>query len=540
MPYRVLLVDDEPYILSSLNRILSDYFSIRMAKSGEEALVEIEERGPFAVIISDYRMPRMNGIELLTRVKERVPESVRIILTGYASVDMAIEAINKAGIFYFLSKPFQSKELLKITAIAVEKYRRESGLWKRGEEAVESRILIQERNLEGLTGEGGGEYAKGLLFLNQGLTFWSEEIYPSAFSALKKAQEIFTGISYHFDEARSFFYLASLLREEREGSQREIDATDDEILRLIDKGVSALKGCDQELFLQLEGERLLPLLEWAKKRDGAFETLCALQRELKRVLHSYPLSVYTLGTFKILRHGEEISSKSWRNPKVLDIFLYLLSYRHKKVEKEILFETFWPGMAVKKVANNFSTLLYYLRRGLEPHLKKPSLSKLIRYEGGLCWLETGEDGLWVDADAFLQGLNRAQSRKEEGDKRAISSFRDTLSLYRGDFLQDYLYHDWILPERAFLKGKWQQALYEQISLLREEKAYKEASSLLKQALQHEPWSEELHQELIQIYLLWGKRTEALRQFQQCREVLREELDLEPAEETKGLLRGLEL
>ncbi len=294
MSYGVLLVDDEPHILSSLNRTLSDYFSISKAKSGEEALAKIEERGPFAVIISDYRMPRMNGIEFFTRVKERAPESVRIILTGYASVDMAIEAINKAGIFYFLSKPFQSKELLKITAIAVEKYRRESGLWERGEEAVESRVLFQERNLEGLTGEveERGEYARGLLFLNQGLTFWSEKIYPSIFSALKKAQEIFAESSSYFDEARSFFYLACLLREERESSHKEIDATDNEILRLMDQGVIALKECDHQLFLQLEGERLMPQLEWAKKRDGAFESLYAFQQELKNIFHTYPLSIY--------------------------------------------------------------------------------------------------------------------------------------------------------------------------------------------------------------------------------------------------------
>jgi DNA-binding NtrC family response regulator len=95
MPEQILLVDDDRDILDGYRRTLRGEFLIDVAQSGQEALGLIDTKGPYAVVISDMRMPGMDGIELLRRVKSAAPETVRVMLTGNAETETAIEAINE-------------------------------------------------------------------------------------------------------------------------------------------------------------------------------------------------------------------------------------------------------------------------------------------------------------------------------------------------------------------------------------------------------------------------------------------------------------
>jgi response regulator RpfG family c-di-GMP phosphodiesterase len=105
MSDRVLFVDDEPNVLAGLERQLRKRYAVRTAAGGEAGLAVIAAEGPFAVVVSDMRMPGMNGAQFLTSVRERHPDSVRLLLTGYAEVDAAIAAVNQGGLFRFLTKP---------------------------------------------------------------------------------------------------------------------------------------------------------------------------------------------------------------------------------------------------------------------------------------------------------------------------------------------------------------------------------------------------------------------------------------------------
>ncbi len=102
---RVLFVDDEASILDGFRRSLHDQFSVSTAIGGEEGLADIRVNGPFAVVVSDMRMPGMDGAQFLAHVRERAPDSVRILLTGYADLNTAIDAVNRGSIFRFLTKP---------------------------------------------------------------------------------------------------------------------------------------------------------------------------------------------------------------------------------------------------------------------------------------------------------------------------------------------------------------------------------------------------------------------------------------------------
>jgi len=108
---KVLLVDDEERLLSSVSRNLKNYVELHTLSKPEEAIKYIKDDGPFAVIISDYQMPKVNGIELLQMVQKIYPDTVRIMLTGQADMNVAISAINKGSIFRFLTKPCDTENL---------------------------------------------------------------------------------------------------------------------------------------------------------------------------------------------------------------------------------------------------------------------------------------------------------------------------------------------------------------------------------------------------------------------------------------------
>lgn len=111
MTKRVLFVDDEPNVLQSIKRGLRKEFDIDTAEGGEEALGKLQANGGYAVIVSDMRMPGMNGVEFLKEAKKRSPDTVRMMLTGNADQQTAVDAVNHGDIFRFMNKPCPPDEL---------------------------------------------------------------------------------------------------------------------------------------------------------------------------------------------------------------------------------------------------------------------------------------------------------------------------------------------------------------------------------------------------------------------------------------------
>lgn len=146
MQPRILIVDDEPLILGILKEILSrGPYKVFSAQSAEDGLA-LMARESFDVVISDERMPGMQGSEFLAIVRKRHPETVRIILTGHASVQAAIRAINESEIFRFLTKPANSHDLH--TAVEEALAHKDS---KKGMERNYSLMQTLEKQAPGIT-----------------------------------------------------------------------------------------------------------------------------------------------------------------------------------------------------------------------------------------------------------------------------------------------------------------------------------------------------------------------------------------------------
>ncbi len=123
MKPKVLLVDDEPNVLHGYVRSLRKQYDISTATRGAQALEICGRDGPFAVAVSDMRMPEMNGIEFLSQLKRRAPDTVRIMLTGNADQQTAVAAVNEGDVFMFLNKPCTVESMSDALGSGVERYR---------------------------------------------------------------------------------------------------------------------------------------------------------------------------------------------------------------------------------------------------------------------------------------------------------------------------------------------------------------------------------------------------------------------------------
>ncbi|WP_043794622.1 HD domain-containing phosphohydrolase [Solidesulfovibrio fructosivorans] len=123
MNKRVLFIDDDERILAGFRRNLHGAFEVDTAVGPEAGLAKVKDNPAYAVVVSDLRMPGMDGIAVLSKVREMRPETVRVMLTGYADLEAAIAAVNEGNIFRFLTKPCETSYLTGVLTAAVEQYR---------------------------------------------------------------------------------------------------------------------------------------------------------------------------------------------------------------------------------------------------------------------------------------------------------------------------------------------------------------------------------------------------------------------------------
>ena len=123
MHEKILFVDDDPAVLEGYRRALHKEFQTDTAVGGREALWAIANDGPYAVVVSDMRMPSMDGVQFLSRIGRISPNTVRVMLTGYADLESAIGAINEGRIFRFLTKPCEADVLKKTLTTCLVQYR---------------------------------------------------------------------------------------------------------------------------------------------------------------------------------------------------------------------------------------------------------------------------------------------------------------------------------------------------------------------------------------------------------------------------------
>lgn len=173
MENKILFVDDDMNLLEGYKRTLRTDFVITTAASGEAGIEALTKEGPFAVIVSDYKMPGMDGVQFLSQARTSSPTSVRMLLTGYADINTAIDAVNKSNIFRLIIKPCPTEELAAILSDGVE--------WHC--------LMIAEKELQEKTLRGSIKVLIDVLSL----------VSPKAFSHASRARRLVKLISKEMD-----------------------------------------------------------------------------------------------------------------------------------------------------------------------------------------------------------------------------------------------------------------------------------------------------------------------------------------------------
>ncbi len=185
MNEKILFVDDDENLLASCERNLRK-FRLDTATGGEAGLRRIAESGPYAVVVADMQMPGMNGIQFLTAVKERSPNTVRMMLTGNADQDTAVRVVNESNIFRFLTKPCP----LDVVSKALEDAR------------GQYRLVMAEKELLNKTLNGSTKLLTDILSMME----------PESFGRAQMMREIITHVAKQFQADNDWeIHLAAML-----------------------------------------------------------------------------------------------------------------------------------------------------------------------------------------------------------------------------------------------------------------------------------------------------------------------------------------
>lgn len=499
---KVLLVDDDPLVLAGYKRLLEDCFYVQTANCAADGLDQLSKQGPFAAAVVDYVMPGMNGVEFVTRANRLAPRTTRIMITGKANLNMVIEALNRGNILLFLKKPTARDQLLHAVITAVEYYHN----------PVKEKALLDPEQLSGLAGiysglmlRDAGKYQKAAAAFNQSLPYFQQ---PGSLPLYLRA-------TLYFAEAR----VKNCPTEPGQEADHELTAGIKTVLELLEEY--------SEIVTISEDKRSLKtVLQFAQ--DKQIRPLLAA-----RLLSDFALSdsdsvtyqVTMFGAFQVRNRQGILKEKAWRNPKVKMLFLFLLTNRHNKIERDIVLETFWPEMKLKKAANNLTSYLYYLRQLFG--------KEVIYFITGHCWLD--KSVFHCDVDQFEGLLSSGFQKLKEGRKEeAAAKISEALDLYRGSYLAEYSYEEWIVVERKRLQNLYTKALVKLADILCDQGLYEQAAEQLEKMPLIEEYDDEILFRIINSYRLAGKINKAKTRFEYYQAKLKEELNIEPDPKIKNL------
>ncbi|HXF62046.1 MAG TPA: BTAD domain-containing putative transcriptional regulator [Caldilineaceae bacterium] len=215
---------------------------------------------------------------------------------------------------------------------------------------------------------------------------------------------------------------------------------------------------------------------------------------------------------------------------------YLLLQPRRPCARDLLLDAFWGDLSQERARNCLNTTLWRLRRVLEPSEGDRGAYLVATATGdvGFNW----ESDHWIDVVQFERLLAPVLAKPVETLNTAeVQAMQEALSLYQGDLLEG-IYEDWALRERERLRRLYLDSLAQLMHHYAHTTAYAQGAACARRILALDPLREEIHRALMRLYVWAGQRTEALRQYEECRRVLAEELAAPPMEETELLYRQI--
>ena len=240
-------------------------------------------------------------------------------------------------------------------------------------------------------------------------------------------------------------------------------------------------------------------------------------------------NIQLFGEPNIVCHGNP-----WVKPEssiAQEIFLFLLSHRRMVHSRESLATLLWSECSTEQSKKNLRQTLWRLRSSdaLPTELKQTLLISIDKDHIQL----NPEIDFWVDTEVFEQIYREVKSRQTV-DEDLAQRLREAAQIYRGGFLEGY-WHDWCLFDRERFQNMYLAMMDKLIEWCISQNNFDDGLDYGERILQLDPASERAHQQMMRLYHLSGNRTAALRQFERCVRLLKEELDVDPSASTHAIL-----
>ncbi|WP_197079072.1 AfsR/SARP family transcriptional regulator [Candidatus Syntrophocurvum alkaliphilum] len=250
-----------------------------------------------------------------------------------------------------------------------------------------------------------------------------------------------------------------------------------------------------------------------------------------------PLVIKTLGKFEISRGTQVYSQSHTRSYKMWELLKYILTYRDRILLPEAIMETLWPEEEYTDPKHALRTLVYRLRTILD--IEEPKESTCIKFnQGGYCWNQ--DSNYELDTEVFERLLNEASAEEVTNPANAIYKYTKALELYKGDYLSENLYQEWVIPIRHYYLRRYLESSKRLLNLLKKEKQYTNIIAICEKALEIDYYDEGIHLFFLDALVKDGRLKQAEQHYQNMSKSFYKELGVKPSIEMqniKGHLNG---
>ncbi len=243
--------------------------------------------------------------------------------------------------------------------------------------------------------------------------------------------------------------------------------------------------------------------------------------------------VQLFGGMEVLTQDGPIASRAWRKRKARLLFAMLVVRRGGDVPTDQILDYLWPEFPEDKALNNLYVVWSAMKHALSPKLLRGEPCPYVERVGTVCHLI--RPNVTTDLDAFEDKLIEGKKADHENDApAAIAAYREVMAIYSGELLPGDIYDDWFRSARDRCKHEYSDAALRLAVLLEAEGDVPEAVQVIRQALVHDPWREDLYQSVLRHQISEGQRSAAIETYLNCRDRLTDDLGIDPSAETNKL------
>ncbi len=247
------------------------------------------------------------------------------------------------------------------------------------------------------------------------------------------------------------------------------------------------------------------------------------------------LQIYTFGQFTIKRGGKVLSENSKRSSKPWELLKYLLTQREKRVLPETILDALWPEQEYSDPKRAVRTMVSRLRQILDSAKTCEEDSSHISLAQG-CYKWNNSLDYWLDAEAFEALCYQAHQLSRDNLEEAIETYHEALSLYKGDYLPESSYYEWVLPVRNYYSRIYLRSVLEMAELLKKKQDHNRIIKITENALLIEPYEEEFHLRFMEALLETGKPKQALAHYEYVTTSFYRDLGVKPSPALRNLYR----